>query len=167
MENGFARPVRRKGSRRSYLAEKLSVSRQAVSKWEKDLSCPDTQNLIALAELLGITVEYLASGNTAEAGELSPEQPENNGALAHGFRIAGLICMAVMFLCWLIGLCSGEYTDMVTIPLEKDGSLRLGIPFLMYGESPAAILLLVISIVSLILMVLCLILGNAAEKNGK
>ena len=34
-----------------YVAEKLNVSRQAVSKWEQDLSAPDTYNLIALAEL--------------------------------------------------------------------------------------------------------------------
>ena len=29
-----------------YLAERMDVSRQAVSKWEKDLSSPDTKNLI-------------------------------------------------------------------------------------------------------------------------
>ena len=43
-----------------YVAEKLNVSRQAVSKWEQDLSAPDTYNLIALAELFvpcHITVE--------------------------------------------------------------------------------------------------------------
>ena len=45
-----------------YVAEQLGVSRQAVSKWEKDISCPDTNNLIQLATLLNTTVEYLASG---------------------------------------------------------------------------------------------------------
>lgn len=44
------------------LAEALEVTRQAVSKWENDLSCPDTLNLIRLAEVLDSDVEYLATG---------------------------------------------------------------------------------------------------------
>ena len=44
------------------LAETLEVSRQAVSKLENDLSCPDTLNLIRLAEVLDSDVEYLATG---------------------------------------------------------------------------------------------------------
>ena len=45
-----------------YVAKKLNVSRQAVSHWEMDAAAPDTYNLIALAELLGVTVEYITLG---------------------------------------------------------------------------------------------------------
>ena len=45
-----------------YIAEMLDVSRQAVSKWENDQSEPDTGNLILLARLFGVSVEYLANG---------------------------------------------------------------------------------------------------------
>ena len=41
------------------LAEKLCVSRQAVSKWERAESSPDTDNLIALAKLYGISLDEL------------------------------------------------------------------------------------------------------------
>ena len=34
------------------LADMLGVSRQAVSKWENDLSNPDTLNLVRLADIL-------------------------------------------------------------------------------------------------------------------
>lgn len=44
------------------LARALEVSRQAVSKWENDLSSPDTLKLIKLAEVLDTEVEYLATG---------------------------------------------------------------------------------------------------------
>lgn len=44
------------------LAQALEVTRQAVSKWENDLSCPDTLNLIRLAEVLDSDLEYLATG---------------------------------------------------------------------------------------------------------
>lgn len=41
------------------LAEKLGVSRQAVSKWERSESSPDTDNLIALAKLYGVSLDDL------------------------------------------------------------------------------------------------------------
>ena len=46
------------------IAKALNVSRQAVSKWENDLSSPDTLNLIRLADLLNTDVEYLATGKS-------------------------------------------------------------------------------------------------------
>ena len=41
------------------LAEKMGVTDKAVSKWERDLSCPDINSLPKLAELLGVSVEDL------------------------------------------------------------------------------------------------------------
>jgi transcriptional regulator with XRE-family HTH domain len=41
------------------LAAKLGVSRQAVSKWERAESSPDTDNLIALARLYGVSLDAL------------------------------------------------------------------------------------------------------------
>ena len=45
------------------LAKMMDVTRQAVSKWENDLSAPDTIKLIQLADALDTDVEYLATGN--------------------------------------------------------------------------------------------------------
>ena len=45
------------------LAALLDVTRQAVSKWENDLTSPDTIKLIQLADVLDTDVEYLATGN--------------------------------------------------------------------------------------------------------
>lgn len=41
------------------LAAQLGVSRQAVSKWERSESSPDTDNLIALAALYGVSLDEL------------------------------------------------------------------------------------------------------------
>ena len=41
------------------LAEKLSVSRSAVAKWETDSGMPDVSNLKAMAQLLGVSIDYL------------------------------------------------------------------------------------------------------------
>lgn len=51
-----------KGLSQNQFAQTLGISRQAVSKWESDLSSPDTRNLIQIAEVLETEVEYLATG---------------------------------------------------------------------------------------------------------
>lgn len=53
------------------LAERLGVSRQAVSKWERGESSPDTDNLIALASLYNISLDALLLGQDAPV----PGQP--------------------------------------------------------------------------------------------
>jgi len=42
-----------------FVAERLNVSRQAVSKWENGSSDPSTSNLLALGKLYGISAEAL------------------------------------------------------------------------------------------------------------
>lgn len=44
-----------------FVAERLGVSRQAVSKWESGVSDPSMSNLIALAKLYGVAVEDILS----------------------------------------------------------------------------------------------------------
>lgn len=50
---------RQAGLTQEGLAEKLDVTRQAVSKWERSESSPDTDNLIALAQLYGVSLDEL------------------------------------------------------------------------------------------------------------
>lgn len=50
---------RQHGLTQEQLAEKLGVSRQALSKWESDASVPDTENIIRLAHLFDITTDHL------------------------------------------------------------------------------------------------------------
>ena len=47
------------------LAAQLGVSRQAVSKWERSESSPDTDNLIALAALYGVSLDELLYGEAS------------------------------------------------------------------------------------------------------
>lgn len=66
------------------LAEKLGISRQAISKWERAEASPDTDNLIALAELYGMTLDallnaesdtYVLNGEPVKESEQT-EEPE-------------------------------------------------------------------------------------------
>ena len=49
------------------LAEKLNVSRQAVSKWEGAQSVPDMARIIQLSELFGVSTDYLLKDNLEQA----------------------------------------------------------------------------------------------------
>ena len=48
-----------KGLTQEELAKQLGISSQAVSKWEKNISCPDIMILPSLAKILGISIEAL------------------------------------------------------------------------------------------------------------
>ena len=49
-----------------FVAERLGVSRQAVSKWENGTSDPSTSNLLALAKLFGMDATELLQSVTTE-----------------------------------------------------------------------------------------------------
>ncbi len=55
------------------LAAQLGVSRQAVSKWERSESSPDTDNLIALAALYGVSLDELLYGEAASDADSSED----------------------------------------------------------------------------------------------
>ena len=48
-----------KGMTQKELADMLNLTDKAVSKWERDIACPDTQTLPKLAEILGVSIEEL------------------------------------------------------------------------------------------------------------
>lgn len=45
------------------LAEKLNVSRQAVSKWESGATLPETDKIITLSNFFGVSTDYLLKDN--------------------------------------------------------------------------------------------------------
>ena len=55
---------REKGLTQKEIADMLRITDKAVSKWERDLACPDTQTIPKLAQILGISVEELLNAKT-------------------------------------------------------------------------------------------------------
>ena len=62
------------------VAEKIGVSRQAVSKWERVEASPDTDNLIALAQLYNVSLDELVLGKTPEPKPESPAAESESAA---------------------------------------------------------------------------------------
>lgn len=55
---------REKGMTQKELADKLNITDKAVSKWERDVACPDTMTIPKLAGILGISVEELMNARS-------------------------------------------------------------------------------------------------------
>lgn len=68
-----------KGLSQEELAEKLGVSRQAVSKWERSEASPDTDNLIALAKIYGLSLDELVYGKKADEQNAETESEVKKG----------------------------------------------------------------------------------------
>ena len=78
-----------KGMTQNDLAEKMNVTDKAVSKWERNLSCPDVNSIPKLAEVLGITVEELLNAQTKQ---------ENN-------KVDGIVNIALIGVGLAMGIC--------------------------------------------------------------
>ena len=59
------------------LADKMNVSRQAVSKWESAQTIPDLDKIMQLGELFGVTTDYLLKDSIEdeEIAEVAEEKP--------------------------------------------------------------------------------------------
>ena len=51
-----------KGISQEELADKVGVSRQAVSKWECEQSTPDLEKIIIMSDFFGVTTDYILKG---------------------------------------------------------------------------------------------------------
>lgn len=73
------------------LAEKMGVTDKAVSKWERDLSCPDVNAIPKLADILGVSVDELMHNR------LEPQREEGKGLtpLVHTILKAIALAMGV------------------------------------------------------------------------
>ena len=69
MGTRIARLRKEHGMTQLQLAEKMGVTDKAVSKWERDLSCPDVGSLPQLAQLLEVSVDELMQNKTAPQKE--------------------------------------------------------------------------------------------------
>jgi len=103
------------------LALRLEVSRQAVSKWESDNSMPDTQNIILISQIFGVSVDYLLNDDIIDQGNNSV--PKKRSKV---FIIGVVLCVLGLFGCVVTaGLIllnsSAALSDVETITLNING----------------------------------------------
>ena len=87
----------REGISQDRLAELLAVSRQAVSKWERDETMPEAEKVVRLSDYFHVTTDYLLKDAPEEPPALKAALPWAElgllGLLPLGFGLRGLLQM--------------------------------------------------------------------------
>ena len=93
-----------KGLSQSELAERLHVTRQAVSRWEGGKTEPDVDTLIAIAKIFGVSLDYLCGADEVLRPERKEELPEKEKRKKSVRVIAGIAVLAVLVMIGLTAL---------------------------------------------------------------
>ena len=93
---------RRKGITQAELAESLNYSDKAVSKWERGESLPDIAVLKAIADMFGVTVDYLISDEHPEKDEGAEIEAEMLAMKQKKHRMHRVITGMSVLLVWVI-----------------------------------------------------------------
>lgn len=110
------------GLTQELLADRLGVTSQAVSKWERQLSCPDVSLLPAMAETFGVTIDelFLSQTDPATAHRLEELPWEDDGRVRIAVFEGKRLCIREVYEC-----PDGE--EMVLLIRHEEG--RHALPF--------------------------------------
>lgn len=114
-------------------ADAMEVSRQSVSKWENNSAVPELDKLVKMAQVFGITLDELVSGEKKEEEPASPPPPQPvqkeipaKRGLSHQ-QILGIILLAFGGLSLIVFTVVGIFTGMWLL------GLFISLPFLLCG----------------------------------
>jgi len=103
------------GYTQEQLAEKLEVTRQAVSRWEAGDTTPELALLVKLCEAFGVTADYLINESIENEGDIpiikkKDEEIKSVVLEKKNLLLFSAICFTVGAVCSLIGI-AGPTTD--------------------------------------------------------
>ncbi len=98
-----------KGWSQEYFAEKLDISRQAISRWENGTALPDAQNLLRISKLFNVTTDYLLNDDCEgemciSTVETSTEEKDTfvQKKKKHRWYVIPAICCVVLVACVIV-----------------------------------------------------------------
>lgn len=91
------------------LAEKLDVSRQAISRWENGTALPDAQNVLQISKLFNVTTDYLLNDHYESDSDIpvvqtAVKETEDVFSKKKRLHLIAAICFTVSVFCLLMGL---------------------------------------------------------------
>lgn len=115
-------------------ADAMEVSRQSVSKWENNSAVPELEKLVKMAEVFGITLDELVSGEKKEPSPVAPPPPPQQTqaeipakrGLSHQ-QVLGIILLAFGGVCLIVFTVVGIFTGLWLL------GLYIALPFLLCG----------------------------------
>ena len=161
------------GMSQDALADKLGVSRQAVSKWERDEATPDLDKIIKLSELYGISLDALLKEEPQPAKtQQTPPHPHKadwNRILTWGGLLGGS-AMVVWGLTDAVGLMAYEQiaSNMLSGAVNVMGVTMTGEAQSMFSQFlPTSQILWAAPVAKLLIGAALIGLGLWARKKGR
>ena len=108
------------GMTQSDLAEKMNVSRQAVSRWEMGTAMPDVENLIAMSDLFGVSLDYMLKDKT-ETPSQDPEKRQPRPDFMTRVKqmkpleIAAMVVLVLMAMLLIILLMDSSFAGVISL----------------------------------------------------
>ena len=130
------------------LANKLHISRQAISKWERGESYPDLEKLIEFSNIFGITLDELVKGDK----KLERKLVKEGGGFMRGKSIFGfvLIVLGVLTGLWGGSMYDINFTDITFLSFLIGASLLITLGVAFVKEIPKWIVLGVLYLTSIL-----------------
>lgn len=127
----------KEGLTQGQFAQKLHVTRQAISNWENNRNLPDLAMLIEIAQVFGVSLDELILGDkkmNKMTQKLIKDTDQNRRAKFNLLAaIIGAFLMIIGLLCFVIKALSVEYVDKHGILHENFFLLPVGYLFLLAG----------------------------------
>ena len=90
---------KKKNMTQDELAEKLNVTRQAVSNWENGKTQPDVETLTQLAEVFGVSVERIIYGREKKQWHFAiVNDPQKN--VQNGIGLGSILAVVISYVKW-------------------------------------------------------------------
>lgn len=102
---------KQRGMSQEDLAERLGISRQAISRWESGTVLPDSANVLQLSKLFGVTTDYLLNDDYVDDKRPTEVQVSFKG-IDMGSHLPFILLVAFQVMCayyqLIIGLFGGQ-----------------------------------------------------------
>ena len=116
---------KQKGLTQMELAEKLNVSRQAISRWEVGAAVPSTDNLKVLGELYEVPVDYLLNDEVDNITKQREEQQDHTSGKQKKKDVR--LNHWIVYICaiFILGLLAVTISAVININQQQNRELPL------------------------------------------
>lgn len=84
------------------VAERINVSRQAVSKWERGTSIPSMDSLLSLSKLYGVSIDYLIDEACPTTESLGDKTDVSHRLVTHKHLVVGVIAIVLIAVVFIV-----------------------------------------------------------------
>lgn len=115
---------KKSGLSQEQLAERLNVSRQAISKWESGNAFPESEKLIIISNYFGVSVDYLLKDDIEDDAKIANNEGGKNPKMLAGLIIciAGIVAMILWGLFFILRPeASNQMSESSVITIDGNG----------------------------------------------